>query len=52
MLGESGTGKELLARAAHALSDRASRVFVVGNCVALPNGEPRAAIDDGLKAQR
>jgi len=39
VLGESGTGKELLARAAHELSDRASRVFVVGHCSAHGNGE-------------
>jgi DNA-binding NtrC family response regulator len=39
VLGESGTGKELLARAAHALSDRSGNVFAVGHCAALPDGE-------------
>jgi DNA-binding NtrC family response regulator/tetratricopeptide (TPR) repeat protein len=39
VLGESGTGKELLARAARALSDRSGKVFVVGHCAALPDGE-------------
>lgn len=39
ILGESGVGKELLARAAHALSDRRAEVFVVGHCAALPEGQ-------------
>src|SRR5688572_21486458 len=38
ILGESGVGKELLARAAHALSDRRGEIFVVGHCAALPEG--------------
>ncbi len=38
ILGESGVGKELLARAAHATSDRRTGVFVVSHCAALPEG--------------
>ena len=34
--GESGTGKEVVARAIHALSDRAHALFVAVNCAALP----------------
>jgi transcriptional regulator with GAF, ATPase, and Fis domain len=39
ILGESGVGKELLARAAHAMSDRREGVFVVSHCAALPEGQ-------------
>lgn len=34
--GESGVGKDLVARAIHALSDRAKRSFVKVNCSAIP----------------
>jgi DNA-binding NtrC family response regulator len=34
--GESGTGKEMVARAIHALSDRADKRFIAISCAALP----------------
>jgi DNA-binding NtrC family response regulator/tetratricopeptide (TPR) repeat protein len=39
ILGECGVGKELLARAAHAMSERRDGVFVVSHCAALPEGQ-------------
>ncbi len=36
IMGESGTGKDLVARAIHAISDRAGKDFVPVNCSAIP----------------
>jgi two-component system nitrogen regulation response regulator NtrX len=58
--GESGSGKELIARAIHAESERAGRVFVELNCAAIPEdhieselfGYRHSALSGGLPEKR
>lgn len=50
--GERGTGKALIARAVHALSDRADGPFTRIDCAALPQQEARHALSTGLESAR
>lgn len=57
--GETGVGKEVIARAVHALSDRAERVFLAVNCGAIPEslvestlfGHEKGAFTDAYQAR-
>lgn len=48
--GERGTGKDLIARAVHALSDRAGGAFVTVDCEAVPEKQVRSRLRSALES--